>query len=290
MNSNNKLKIFNIVNVSLVAFLLITIILPIWNIVALSFNDAQDALSGGIYLFPREFSLENYTTVFSDPLIINAFIISIMKTFIGVIVHVTFTGVVAYAVSKPNVFGRNLFIRMGVITMFFSGGLIPTYLLINNLGLINSFWVYIIPAMFSFYDLVIMMNFFREIPASIDESARIDGSNEWQIFYKIYVPLSLPVIATIALFHGVYQWNDYITTKLYVNDASLYSIQYYLYDLLTSAKAATASTGGAAVQSSVTSESLELATMVISTIPIVVTYPFLQKYFVKGLTLGGVKE
>lgn len=286
--------VFNFVNVTFMIFLCLTIVLPIWNIVVLSFNDAHDAMSGSIYFWPRMFTLDNYSAVFSDTTILNAFVISVLKTIVGVVTHVTFTGIVAYAVSKKNVFGRNLFIKMGVITMFFGGGMIPTYLLMNKLNLLDSFWVYIIPALFSFYDLVIMMNFFREIPKSLEESAKIDGANEWQILSKLYVPLSMPVFATIALFNGVGQWNDYMTTKLYIVNEHLYSIQYYLYKLISSAQAlstlAANTNVNVQVQQSITTESLQMATMVVATVPIIIVYPFLQKYFVKGLTLGAVKE
>lgn len=285
-------KIFKIINILFILFICFSVVIPIWNIVVLSFNDAYDSLIGGVYMWPRVFTLENYKAVFADKLIINAFGISVLKTVIGVICHVTFTGIVAYAVSKPNVLGRNLFIKMGVVTMFFTGGMIPTYLLINNLGLIDSFWVYIIPALFSFYDMIIMMNFFREIPQSLNESAIIDGASEWQVFSKVYIPLSLPVLATISLFHGVWQWNDYMTTKLYIINENLYSIQYYLYKLISSSQAITASAGSSSVtiQQAITTESLQMATMIVATVPIVIVYPFLQKYFVKGLTLGAVKE
>ena len=196
-------------------FFLAIIALPLWNIIALSFNDATDSTRGGIYFWPREFSLESYLTVFEDNAIYKAFIISVGKTFIGVILHTAFTSIVAYGMSRRDLIGRKVYMNMGILTMFVSGGMIPTFLLFKSLGLLNNFWVYIIPVLFSFYDMVILMNFFRSIPYSLEESAAMDGANPFVIFTKIILPLSLPVLATIALFHGVFQWNDYMTANIW---------------------------------------------------------------------------
>ena len=174
--------------------------------------------------------------------------------------------------------------------MFFYGGMIPMFLVIKSLGLANNFLVYIIPVLFSFYDMIILMNFFRGIPDSIEESAKIDGAGVFQVFRKIVVPLSLPVFATIGLFHGVYQWNDFFVAKLFVTDKSLYPIQYYLYQLLTSVGAANASKTGVYISKAFTTQSLQQATMIITTLPIMVVYPFLQKYFISGMLVGGIKE
>lgn len=282
-------RLFNVLNVVFICFLLALIIFPLWNIVVLSFNDGYDAMKGGIYLWPRQFSLENYKTILRDPTIYRAFGVTIAKTVVGVVGHVFITGIAAYAMSKPELKGRGIFIKMGVITMYFSGGMIPLFLIIKSLGLLNSFWVYIIPALFSFYDMVILMNFFKGLPISLEESAKIDGANFFKIFIKIILPLSLPIIATISLFHGVFQWNDFFAAKLYVTDKSLYPIQYYLYQILTSAGASTSATG-VYISKAYTTQSLQQATMVITTLPIMLVYPFLQKYFISGMMVGSVKE
>lgn len=179
--------------------------------------------------------------------------------------------------------------NMGILTMFVSGGMIPTFLLFKELGLLNNFWVYIIPVLFSFYDMVILMNFFRSIPFSLEESAMMDGANPFIIFVKIILPLSLPVLATIALFHGVFQWNDYMTANIYVDDRSLYPLQMLLFRIV-SENLSPAVASGTNVVRNTTSQSLQLATMVVTTVPVVVIYPFLQKYFIQGMTLGSVKE
>lgn len=282
-------KIFNTTNVIFMVFFLAIIALPLWNIVALSFNDATDAARGGIYFWPREFSLESYYTVFEDSAIYKAFVISVAKTVIGVVLHTALTAMVAYGMSRRNLMGRKIYMNMGILTMFVSGGMIPTFLLFKELGLLNNFWVYIIPVLFSFYDMVILMNFFRSIPFSLEESAMMDGANPFIIFVKIILPLSLPVLATIALFHGVFQWNDYMTANIYVDDRSLYPLQMLLFRIVSENLSPAVATGTNVVRNT-TSQSLQLATMVVTTVPVVVIYPFLQKYFIQGMTLGSVKE
>ncbi|WP_438348529.1 carbohydrate ABC transporter permease [Paenibacillus sp. FA6] len=283
-------RLFNICNIMFMLFFVSLIVFPLINIVALSFNDGYDAMKGGIYLYPRKFTLANYETILKDLTIYRAFGITVAKTVIGVAGHLIITGFAAYAMSKPYLMGRKVFIRMGIITMFFSGGMIPTFLVVKSLGLANNFWVYIIPVLFSFYDMIILMNFFRNLPDSIEESAKIDGANFFQVFYKIILPLSGPVLATIALFHGVYQWNDFFVAKLYITDKSLYPIQYYLYQLLTSTGAASSAKAGVYISKAFTTQSLQQATMIVTTLPIMLVYPFLQKYFISGMLVGGVKE
>lgn len=286
-------KIFDVANITIMVLFCLMIIYPIWNTVVISLNDGTDAMQGGLYWWPRVFSLESYKTVLETPGIFKAFGITISKTVIGVITHVLFTAMVAYGLSKRELAGRKLYLTIGIVTMFFNGGLIPNYLLIRNLGLLDNFMVYIIPALFSFFDLIIFQSFFRELPASLEESAFIDGANEVQIFLKIVLPLSMPVIATIALFNGVYQWNDFFTGVIYINTPDLQPIQTFLYKVIvqsSSSQMIAAMPASVAGMAKTTSESIKLATMVIATLPIVLVYPFLQKYFVKGMLLGSVKE
>jgi len=286
-------KTFDIINIVLMALFCLMIIYPVWNTVVISLNDATDAMMGGLYWWPRKFSLESYKTVLETPGIFKAFGVTVAKTVVGVITHVLFTAMVAYGLSKRDLVGRKLYLTVGVITMFFNGGLIPNYLLIRNLGLLDNFMVYIIPALFSFFDLIIFQSFFRELPASLEESAFIDGANEFQIFLKIILPLSMPVMATIALFNGVYQWNDFFTGIIYINNPDLQPIQTFLYKVIvqnSSSQMLSAMPAAVTNLAKTTSESIKLATMVIATLPIVLVYPFLQKYFVKGILLGSVKE
>jgi putative aldouronate transport system permease protein len=250
-----------------------------------------DAMKGGIYWWPREFTFANYKAVFDTPGIVTSFGVTIAKTVIGTITHVFFTAMVAYAISRRDLYGRNFYMLVGVITMFFSGGLIPYFLLIRDLGLFDNFLVYIIPTLFNFFHLIIFVSFFRELPTSLEEAAKIDGANDFMIFIKVIIPLSMPVIATIALFQGVYQWNDYFAGVIFVNNPDLQPIQTYLYKVVaeSSSNQMMSNAAGTIATKTVTSQSIKLATMVVTTLPIMLVYPFLQKYFVKGMLIGSVK-
>ncbi|MGG3280183.1 carbohydrate ABC transporter permease [Paenibacillus solani] len=282
-------RIFDTINIILLVAFTIIIVVPLWNVVVSSFSSGRSLAEGGFIFWPTEFSIENYQAVFRDAGIWQAFFISVAKTLIGVITHVFFCAMVGYGLSKKYVRGRKFYVAMGVVTMFFSGGMIPTYLLIKDLGLLNSFWVYIIPALLSFYDVIILMNFFRNVPDSLEESAKIDGGGDWRIFLSIFIPLSMPAMATIALFNGVGQWNDFMTTKLYITDQSLYPLQMMLYEIIVQSQTQSMQNiGSVAIQT--TTKGVQLATIVVTTLPIVVMYPILQRYFISGMMLGAVKE
>jgi putative aldouronate transport system permease protein len=265
---------------------------PVWYTVVLSFNDSQDALRGGIYWWPRKFSLKSYETVFMDKSILRAFNVTIWRTLIGTASSVFFTSMVAYAFSKKHIMGNRVYLVIGAITMFFGGGLIPYFILLRSIGLYDKFLVYIIPSLFNFYNLIIFMSFFREIPPGLEESAKIDGANDFVIFVRIVLPLSTAVLATIALFNGVYHWNDYFMGVMYINNPDLQPIQTFLYRIVAAAAMAGAIVGEIPTEvsaSRVSSQSLKLATMVVTTAPIICVYPFLQKYFVKGVMIGSIK-
>lgn len=280
---------FDVINVILLVCITLVILLPLWNIIVISFSSAQSIAEGNCLFWPTEFSLENYRRVFADSSILNAFLVSVGRTVIAVVLHTFFCAMMAYAMSKQNLVGRKFYSAVGIITMFFSGGMIPTYLVIRQLGLLNNFWVYIIPSLLGYYDIVILMNFFRSIPVSLEESARVDGAGHWRTFLSIVLPLSKPALSTIALYQGVYQWNDFMTTRLYITNEVLYPLQMKLYLLLTQTtsaalQSATTSTGV------VSSRGLNMATVIISTLPIIAIYPFLQKNFISGIMIGAVKE
>lgn len=282
-------RVFDIVNVLILAIFTLLIVIPLWNVVVSSFASGEALAKGDFIFWPSELSLENYKAVFRDSSMLRAFVISILKTVIGVVTHVFFCSMMAYAMSKTNLKGRKLYSAMGITTMFFSGGMIPTYLLIRELGLLNSFWVYIIPALLSYYDVIILMNFFRNVPQSLEESAKIDGAGHWRIFLQIFLPLSKPALATIALFNGVNQWNDFMTARLYITDKTLYPLQMKLYEIIVQSQTQGMQNIGTAVAES-TTKGVQLATIVVTTIPILVIYPLLQKHFIAGMMVGAVKE
>lgn len=281
-------KVFDFVNKLLLTLITCIIVFPLWNVVVNSFSSATAVASGKSVFWPAEFSTANYKAVFSDTSIWNAFLISVLKTVIGVVCHVLFCAMVAYGMSK-YLKGRKLYTVMGVITMFFSGGMIPTYLLIKSLGMLDSFAVYIIPALFSYYDMIILMNFFRQVPQSLEESAKIDGAGYWRIFLTIALPLSKPSLATIALFHGVSQWNDFMTAKMYILNEKLYPLQMKLYEIIVQSQMSSMQ-NPTSVEITTTSRGIQLATIVVTTVPILLIYPLLQKHFVSGMMIGAVKE
>ena len=287
-------RIFNGINILIMLVIAFLSLYPIWYVFVNSFNDANDAMLGGIYWWPRMFSLENYKAVFRDATVFRAYTITVLRTLLGTVTGVLFTAIVSYGLSKPYLIFRKFYLLVGTVTLFFGGGLIPYFLVLRSLGLLNNFLVYIIPALFSFFNLLIFMSFFRELPAALEESARIDGANDFRIFFRIILPLSMPVIATIALFNGVYHWNDYFSGVMFMtNRTDLEPIQTYLYRVIaqTSAQDIRSAAGAEVVTKNLTtSTAVKLATMVITTLPIVCVYPFLQKYFIKGMLLGAIKE
>ncbi len=285
-------NVFDILVILLMIAVCFATLYPIWYVLVHSFNDGFDSAQGGVYWWPRKFTLDNYIEVFKNKEIIRAFGVTVMRTLIATTVHVFFTAMTAYALSRKELVGRKLYMKMGIITMFFSGGLIPTYVLISELGMLNKFIVYIIPTMFSFFDLIIFQSFFRTIPPSLEEASKIDGAGYFRTFFQIILPVAKPVIATITLFNGVYNWNDYFMGKIYaVGNVDIMPIQTYLYKIVNTSESSKYSMlAGQAAQSKFTSTSLQMATMIVTTLPIIMIYPFLQKYFVKGMMIGSVKE
>lgn len=281
-------KIFDLVNVLLLAALAFVTLYPFYNILISSFNDPIDAARGGITFWPRKLSIENYKMVFQDKDLISAFFVTASRTIIGTITAVLFTSAFAYGVSKPELVGRKLFLMLALITMYFSGGLIPNYLLIAKyLHLKHHFLVYILPNLFSVFNAIIIMTFFRGIPKEMEESAKIDGANDLVIFLRLILPVSKPVLATVALFNAVMHWNSWFDAMLY-GGPGLKTLQQILMQIINSNSNVSVIAGDLGFRA-VTSESIKLATMVITTLPIVFTYPFLQKYFVKGVMIGSVK-
>lgn len=278
---------FNVILMTAICFITLY---PIWYILVNSLNEGADAMLGGIFWWPRKFTLDNYKTVFQNSGVMKAFGVTVLRTVVGTVANVLFTAMVAYPLSKSHLVGRKFYMAMGTITMFFSGGLIPTFLLYKNMNLLDSFWVYIIPGLFNFFNLIIFVNFFRDIPSALEESASIDGATDWTIFIRIILPLSKPVLATIALFTGVYHWNDYFAGVIFINNPDLQPIQTFLYRIVAESGSTQMMATASNITRTTTSLSIKLSTMVVTTVPIICVYPFLQKYFVKGMMVGAVKE
>lgn len=294
-------RIYGFINYTVLIIFSLTALYPFIYFLALSFNDGYDAMKGGIYLFPREFTLENYKKAFSHPQIMNAFGISIMRTVIVTISSVILCAMMAYALSKKGLPGRKYIIFFFFFTTLFGGGLIPTFILFRQIGIYDTFWVMVIPHLYSFFNAVIIRTFFMGIPASLPESATIDGASELDIFFKIMFPLSMPVLATIGLFIGVGNWNDWFTGQFYIQKAELKPAATFLNQMISEAsfESMTARSDGSQIIQmneeqmklrGITPEALRMTFVMIITVPIICVYPFLQKYFVKGVLLGSLKE
>ncbi len=265
---------------------------PFWYAIVLSFNEGIDALRGGIYFWPRKFTLENYAAVFGIDYVPTAFFVTVARTVLGTVACVAFTGLFAFACSHKNLMFRNTYITAMIIIMYVSGGLIPQYMLFKALGLMNSFWVYIIPNLFSAFNCTIMMNFFRDIPDSLEEAAHLDGANDLRVFFQIILPISMPLIATMALYSGVWHWNTWSDSAFFVTDRDLKTLSNVMITLINQSESAATTVFGTINQREITytAQTLRPAAMVICVVPVVLVYPFLQKYFVKGVLIGSVKE
>lgn len=281
--------VFN--SIFMILFVVITLY-PVINTLAISLNDGTDALKGGIYLLPRKFTFKNYTTVLQKNNLITGAFITVARTIIGTATALVMNAILAFIVSRPRFMFRKQLSLFWVITMYVNGGLIPTFILFKNLGLTNSFWVYIVPGMISAFNMLVIRTYMNGLPDSLVESAQLDGAGYTTIFIKIISPLCKPVYATVALFVAVGQWNSWFDAMLYNRMSGEYTtLQYELMKLLSSVTqtGATAESMKNAV-GAVTPASVRAAATIITMLPIICIYPFLQKYFVTGLTLGGVKE
>lgn len=285
-------KIIDVVIIVLLVVFAVSIIYPFYFAFLYSIEGVNATAEGmAKYFVPRQFSTFAYNFVFKDKTLYKAFMVTAARTLLGTVVSVFFTAMFAYALSKQKLMFRKVYLKMGVITMYFGAGLIPFYMLLSTLKLLNTFWVYIFPNMLSFFNAILYITFFSELPAALEESAWIDGANDFYIFWKIIVPLSTPVIATISLFNGVFHWNAWFDAAYYVNNADLQTLQSVLWKLVAENKAvaelAKYTTGEQRSQSQL--DAVKFATMIVSMIPITFAYPFLQKYFVKGMMIGSVK-
>lgn len=287
--ADTAFEVFN--SIFMLIFVIVTLY-PVLNTLAISLNDGIDALRGGIYLLPRKFTFKNYVTVFQKDSLITGAIVTVARTIIGTILALVTNAVLAFIVSRKRFLFRKQLSLFWVITMYVNGGLIPTFILYNQLHLTNTFWVYIIPGMISAFNMLVIRTYMNGLPESLVESAQLDGAGYTTIFVKIISPLCKPVYATVALFVAVGQWNSWFDAMLYNRMSGEYTtLQYELMKLLSSV-----TNQGASAESmknavgAVTPTSVRAAATIITMLPIICIYPFLQKYFVAGLTLGGVKE
>lgn len=291
-------KVFTVFNYLFMVAVFLMCIFPYLHVLAKALNDGNDTMRGGITIFPRMFTWQNFELLLADPTIYRATILSVVRVVLGTFLGVAIQFAAGYSLAHSDLPGRRKLLLFLIIPTFISGGTIPAYLLMMHSGLLNNFLVYILPTLTSFYNIMVIRSYIEgSVPLALEEAAKIDGANEFTIMLKIIFPISKPVVATVALWIAVSQWNDWTTTMYYITDETLFTLQYKLMQVVKESEKLqkllqTAQMSGENVTEQVksTPEALICAQTIITTIPIVLVYPFVQKYFVKGVTLGSVKS
>ncbi len=275
-------KAFDVINHTVLALVAIATVLPFLYVIVSSFS-ATEAL------LPTVFTLDGYRYIFSTNTFVRSLGVSIYVTVVGTLVNIVFTSLMAYPLAKQTLIGRSPLLLLVLFTMLFGGGMIPTYFVVKGVGLIDSLWSLIIPGTISAFNLIVLKNFFQQIPDGLEESAKIDGANDLKILARIVLPLSLPAIATFSLFYAVGHWNAYFNAVLYLNDASKWPVQVLMRQIVIMAQGNFGDSSDFDQETVIQPQAIRMAVIVISTIPILLVYPFLQKHFTKGVLLGSVK-
>ncbi len=282
--------VLDVLKVVFLTFAVVICIYPFWNIFIVSINDATDAMRGGLYFLPRKLSFASYADILGRETFQHSILVTIARTVIGTPLAVLVTSALAYVMSRPELVGRKQLNLLFIFTMYFSGGMVPYYMILKNLGLLNSFWVYIIPGLLSVYNMILIRNYIDGMPAALFESMRIDGANDLTIFFRMVLPLSKPIVMTVALFVAIGHWNSWFDAYLYTNSQDLKTMQSILVEILNQYQTSEAGASSAdRLSQSITPDSIRMAATMVTTIPIIIIYPFIQKYFVKGIMLGSVK-
>lgn len=280
-------RLFDFANITLLIIISLLMLLPFLHVVMGSFTTAEEMARKPFVLFPTEFTLSAYQYILSTGTLFKALAVSVGVTLGGTLISMFLTSLMAYGLTRRDLDGRKTVNLMIVFTMLFSGGLIPSFLVVKSLGLVDSYMALILPSAISAFNLIILRSFFQNLPDGLEESAKIDGCGDFGILFKIVLPLSLPSLATISLFYAVNYWNSYFSAIMYINDASKWPIQVLLRQIVIAASGMAADTGNDFIKPP--EQTIKMAVIVVSTIPILIVYPFLQKYFAKGALVGSVK-
>ncbi|RSL35417.1 carbohydrate ABC transporter permease [Salibacterium salarium] len=287
MHNTTPGRIFDVCNHLLLIVLGLVTFLPFVYVMAGSFATEAEIARRSFFIFPETFSLEAYRYIFSTSTFVRSIGVSVFVTVVGTLVSLALTMTMAYPLSRKNLVGRNLLLNLIIFSMVFSGGMVPTYIVVRSLGLLDSLWALILPMAINPFYLIIVKTFFQNLPVELEEAAKIDGCTEIGVFWRIVLPLSKPVIATFTLFYAVFYWNDFFNALLYISDSSKWPVQLLLQQLMMVANVDFGDMD--ALLAEPPEESLKLAVIVVATLPILVFYPFLQKHFAKGVMLGSVK-
>jgi putative aldouronate transport system permease protein len=282
-------KCFDRINYTLLALFSLITFLPFVYVVAGSFADSNPMTSMDFMLFPTKFSLTGYQYIFTTNTIPWSLVITVYITVVGTLVNLVFTSLMAYPLSKPDLKGRRIILLLVLFTMMFSGGMIPTFLIVKSLGLLDSLWSLILPTAISAFNLIILKSFFQQLPEEMEDAAKMDGAGHVGILLRIVVPLSLPAMATFGLFYAVHHWNTFFQAVLYINDANKWPIQVWLRQIVILASGGVGDSQNMESEALPSAEVIKMAVIVISTVPILLVYPFLQKHFAKGVLIGSVK-
>ncbi|MGY5765254.1 carbohydrate ABC transporter permease [Brachybacterium sp. DNPG3] len=286
--SSTKDRVFDGVNIALLMLFAIITILPFVYVLAASFATEAEIAARPFFLWPQNPTLETYKYIFSTDTFVRSLLVTIGVTVVGTLVQITLTMLMAYPLADPNLVGRGLIMRLVLFAMLFSGGMIPLFLVVKELGLLDSYWALILPAAINPFNLIVIRTFFQALPGELREAAEIDGSNELSTFWRIMLPLSKPVIATFSLFYAVGIWNDFMSPLLYISDSSKWTLQMFVRQVTISTDPST-TIGNLDPNYIPPAEGLKFAVIVIATLPIMCVYPFLQKHFAKGVMIGSVK-
>lgn len=266
-------------------------LLPFLNVAATSFSSKSAILSGKVTFWPVEFDTRAYQAIFADPAMIRSLVFTVVITIVYTAFSMVLTILMAYPLTKTRLRGRKVFNFLALFTMYFSGGTIPLYLNIKDLGLLDTPWALILPGMLSTYNMIILKSFFTALPSELEEAAIIDGANDFQVLLRVYLPLSMASLATLTLFYAVGKWNSFQDALYYIQNKAYQPLQLKLYHIIKGSQAVdiAAMEGGSSTMATDISESIEPATIIFATLPILVVYPFVQRYFVAGVTIGAVK-
>ncbi|MDR3193412.1 MAG: carbohydrate ABC transporter permease [Treponema sp.] len=286
-NENAASRIFDVFNIVFLCFLSMTFLYPVFYVISTSLSSPTAIITGRVYFYPVGLTTSAYRHIFRDTSIISAFVFTVELTVLGTIASLIVTALAAYPLTRKQMKGSGIIMRLIVFTMYFSGGIIPTYMVVRGLGLFNSVWSLILPNAIDTFLLIIMISFFRNLPYELEESAKVDGCSNFGIFLKIFIPLSTAIIATLTVFLSVAYWNTFFNALLYIQDPKRLTLQVKLYQVLNMFSDSLSESAG--VSMDVIPENVKGATIVIAVLPIMVIYPFMQKYFIKGVAIGAIK-
>lgn len=292
IKSSPARKTFVVINYIILTVVMFVSLFPLIHIFALSLSSNSAAQAGWVTVFPVNFTLDSYEYILQKPEFFKSFGVSVLRVVLGTVISVALTIISAYAMSQPDerFHARKYYVWVFLVTMVFSGGLIPLFIVVKSVGIYNSIWALVLPSAVQTFNVILMLNFFRGLPYALTESALIDGANHFQIMAKIVVPISKPSLATVGLFTMVNHWNSWFDGMIYLSDTAKYPMQTYLRNVINSVDAASLDLNSVGAMTNVSQKTVTAAQIFVAIIPILLVYPFLQKYFISGMTLGSVKE